>query len=128
MIRSKLIYFLIVMAGFFGACGQDYNSNSGDEGLGGGKPPAAGDCSDAAGARLCAAVQVIQSRCFGCHFAWKNYKNDQDWTKSGLISAGKSAESKIIKRLVNNGGDMPLGGSAIPESEHETIKTWINGL
>lgn len=128
MIKSKLLCYAIVLAGFFVACGQDYNSNSGDEGLGGGKPPAAGECSEPAGARLCAAFQVMQKSCFGCHIAWKDYKNDQDWAQSGLISAGNSADSKIVKRLVNNGGDMPLGGGAIPESEHETLKTWINGL
>jgi len=129
MIKNSILYgFGIVLSLLIAGCGQDYNSNSGDKDLGGGKPPAAGECSEPGAARFCAAVQSMQSRCFGCHIEWKNYKTDQDWLDSRLVSAGKSAESKVVTRLINNGGDMPLGSGAIPDSEYNAIKLWIDGL
>lgn len=128
MSKISGILSMISLLTLLSSCGQDYNSNSGDEDLGGGRPVATEDCSEPKGARSCAAVKVIQSRCFGCHAEWKKYKTDAEWAASGLISAGASASSKLFTRLINSGGDMPLGGSGLPDDEYATIKNWIDGI
>ncbi len=133
MIKIKLRHWLFFLVSLLAVviiwgCGQDFNSNSGDEYLGGGKKPA-GDCSSEADARRCAAVAVLQARCFSCH-AWSGYKTDADWVNADTIRVkpGLPMESELIKQLINEGGTMPQGGSALPENEYQAIYQWIEQM
>lgn len=109
------------------ACGQDYNSNSGDERYGNTKP-AAGACDGEAGTRYCAAQEVIKKRCFACHADWSRFDTSQKWVDSGRVEAGAPDSSFLYNKLINAGGDMPQGGPALPADEFNAIKDWISKL
>jgi hypothetical protein len=109
------------------ACGQDYNSNSGDERYGPVELPA-GVCEGEAGARFCAAQQIISKRCFGCHSDWSRFDTSQKWIDSGRIEPGQPDSSLTINRLINAGGDMPQGGPALPSDEYNALREWISNL
>lgn len=129
---GSLVAFLAIV--LVANCGQDFNSNSGDENLGGGKV-VAGACDGEAGARRCAAVAVLRPKCFGCHAGLATNSTDEDWqnnkdalTGSEFVVKGKPLSSRAIKSLINEGGKMPQGGSALPTSEYQAIYTWIEKM
>ncbi len=125
-INSQIIVVLLVTGGLVGSCGQDYNSNSGDDGLAGAAPISADACATAEQARFCAARQLIQTHCFGCHATWKKYMSTDEWASAGLIVKSSSESSNLVRRMINAGGNMPLGGSALSVSDYDVIKQWIN--
>lgn len=121
---SKRLFSSLLLSGallFFGACGQDYNSNSGDGAV------SSVDCSTAS-AEFCAATAVLQSRCFSCHTDMAGYTTSQDYINSGRVVASDTVSSTIINRLINAGSTMPLGGSALPAAEYNALVDWVNSL
>lgn len=117
------------MAFLLSACGQDYNSNTGDKRYGNSVIPAAGACDGDSGARYCAAQAVITKRCFGCHADWEKFDTEAKWRDdSGRVEAGNTSHSSLYKRLLNSGGDMPQGGPALPSGEYAVISDWITKM
>ena len=106
----------------FGACGQDYNSNSGDGAT------SAVDCSSGGNAELCAATAVLETHCFSCHTDMAAYTTSQDYIDSGRIVAQDIVTSTIINRLINSGSTMPLGGSALSGAEYNALVAWVMSL
>src|SRR4051812_37990988 len=100
--KNKVVLFLmggmLALVGTFSACGQDYNTFSGDEALSAGLRI---DCSDPANAELCAAATALQKRCYSCHQAWAGYTSSQEFIDSGLVIAGNAAGSRLITKTVN---------------------------
>jgi hypothetical protein len=125
MTKNKFLILLILL--FPQNCGQDYNSNSGDELLGGGGA-ALGSCESASDARRCAAITVIQKRCLSCHAEWNAYSTDAQWVASGKVVSGNATGSVVVSRTINAGSDMPLGGSALPQTEYQSLLDWINQM
>ncbi len=116
MKRSFLLLIFLLL--FLGSCGQDYNSNYNDRGT-------YADIGIPAGTPLYNAYVLIQNRCFSCHSgAWQDFKTDQAWMDSGLVSKGSFDTSTLRNKLQNYGGNMPR----LTSSEIDTLKTWINGL
>lgn len=117
----------ILLTAFLGACGQDYNSNSGDENLGGGTPLKV-SCGTPDAARLCTAITIIRKSCGGCHADMAAYETDAAWVSSGRVVAGKTASSTVFTRLINSGSDMPQGGSALPTKDYDALRAWIDQM
>jgi mono/diheme cytochrome c family protein len=118
---NKLAWILgfLILSG----CGQDSNSNSGDA-----VPRTPVDNSDPQSQRRTAARAVLQTHCASCHGAWMSNTTDAQWIASGLIVAESSATSKLVYRLINEGSNMPQGGSALPDTEYQALRSWINKI
>jgi len=113
-----------ILALFFLLIGcQDYNSDSFDK-------DNYGPSELTGGADFRTAYPIIKDRCASCHAHsdWSGYKSEQDWVTQGLVKAGDSANSSLVYRIVNYGGDMPEGQGAIPDDEFNAIKTWVDNL
>ena len=107
------------------SCGQNYNSNSNDQGQ---YSTVEIDTSTAAGARFAAAYKVIQTDCMACH-NWTSYNTSDKWIQSGYITQGDYSASPLIMRLKNNGGDMPKSpNGALPNSDLVVLNNWISNL
>jgi uncharacterized membrane protein len=119
LFASALIFSTPIL---FGACGQDYNSNSGDGSF------SAVDCSNLANATLCAATEVLEAKCFSCHADMAAYTSSQDYIDSGRVVAGNTAASTMINRLINAGSTMPLGGGALSTAEYNALVAWVTSL
>ncbi|MFZ4713142.1 MAG: hypothetical protein ACOYL6_05510 [Bacteriovoracaceae bacterium] len=115
-----MLFFLI-------GCGQTYNSNTFDKAV---FSNAVIDVSTPAGVRLKAAYDVMEKRCMTCHThsGWSAFVTSTQWTSADLINPGDSANSAIIYRLNNNGGDMPTTGYILTQDELSAITTWISQL
>ena len=90
-------------------------------------------CSSLTGEALkfCNSQNIIKSRCVSCHTGYHNVYADydqQDYINQALIRPSDAADSTLIKRLFNAGGNMPQGGSALPSEEYETLKDWVNSI
>lgn len=109
------------------SCGQDYNSNSGDSNLG--RDLSKIDCESESGIRFCAALTILKSECISCHThsSWGSYVTDAQWA-ARLVEPGDADASTLITKLFNVGGNMPQGGSALPEDDFQTLRTWINEM
>lgn len=105
---------------------QDYNSNSSDRGLYG---PLNLDESDP---NFRAAYIVIKSRCANCHehSNWAELKSNAAWLAlgGGIVIPNDTANSGIVNRLINEGSDMPQGGSALSTAEYNAIKLWVSAF
>lgn len=123
-IRLAIAAALILAVALVISCGQSYNSHSSDDLLVASKP-AAGECDGEAAARRCAALTVLQSKCYSCHGDWAAYKTDDDWKNSGKVSANNTAGSVVYSRTINAGGDMPLGGTALSAGDFQALQQWI---
>ncbi len=111
-------------------CGQDYNSNSGDDvyqesgpGPGGGSPEEQA---------FAAAFAVIKAQCIGCHSnyhaSWNKMTTEADWKSSSYVVPGNSTGSNIISILINNGGNMPKDGKALSAEDYAKLTSWIDGM
>lgn len=120
---------LIALLLFYIGC-QDYNSNTFDK-------DSFGDLElTGAPAQLTqfkAAYPILHDKCMNCHqhSQWAGYTDAQDWvTNENLVTPGAttdSGDSMVIRRIINFGATestMPVGGSALSNSEFETLKTW----
>ena len=110
--------------------GQGTNSNSFDEQI---FSPVDIDTSTPAGIRFSRAFNVISNKCVNCHTStihntWAGFTTDQAWLDSIFVNQSDSQNSLLIRRLINNGSDMPQGGSALSDQEINDLESWIDGL
>lgn len=120
----KLALITIVIS----SCGQTYNSNTEDFNL-----LPSSFCSNQGNSNLCAANEIIQTKCTNCHTSpihagWAAYDTDAEWTASGRVVAGNPDSSTLITKLKNYGGNMPDQAPPLTESEVQTLRDWINGI
>jgi hypothetical protein len=119
----KFNIFLILIALY--GCGQDYNSNTFDASK-------FEDSSIDNTTPFGQSYTILSSRCASCHTGYHNnyanYKTPASWISSGLVVAGNPAGSLVVSKLQNVGGTMPLGESAISNTEYQTIRNWISSL
>lgn len=116
----RWIGFLVCLLGLM-SCGQNYNSNTNDNGgeLG-------IDCATAPA--LCEAYTAMRdNHCFECH-GWSGYRTDAAWISSGLVSKNDPANSRLITKLKNAGGNMPQNFSPMTSSEYTAVRTWIQNM
>ncbi len=95
--------------------------------------------------RTAAAVAVIALRCAGCHNvdqtavvgrtgstvpAFSAFDENGEFVGADLVSPGNAEESWIFQALKTYGdyNIMPKAESAIPESEAEILRTWIEQI
>ncbi len=123
---KSILNGMVLMVALVWGCGQDYNSNSGDERFG--KTGTQLDCSSEASARFCASVAILKQQCFSCHSDWAQYTNDAGFVRAGLVVPKDTKGSKVISRLINAGSDMPRGGSALPATDYEALQNWVNQM
>ncbi len=114
----------LVLAFWLPGCGQDYNSNSGDAQ----KIQHESDDTITGSSTTVAALKVLRKLCFSCHTSWSAYKTDQDWIEQGYVELGNAKGSTLVQMLINDGGNMPQGGSALSDSDYNAILDWINGM
>lgn len=85
------------------------------------------------------AQEVMNKNCVSCHKAGGaaasarlDYKTEPEFINGGLISPGKSTESKIIQRSIFGGmgalSNMPQGAHSFVRADHDALASWINGL
>lgn len=88
-----------------------------------------GVSSTPASPEFTAAQAVLNNRCVSCHesahSSWSGKKPNY-FISQGLIVPGNAAASPLYQRLINNGGDMPRSGSALPQEEIDALVNWIN--
>lgn len=108
------------------ACGQNFNSHSGDERFS--DDLSLKSCDSPADKRLCLALTVIRTNCNSCHVNWNKYKTDQDWVSSGLVIPQDLHSSHVVHRLINAGSDMPLYGAALSDKDYEALKDWVTHI
>ncbi len=122
---KRLLFALFLLS----ACGQDFNSSSGDFAL---TADNGIDTSTPAGIRLNDAYTVLKNNCMSCHTgyhnSWANYKTDADWISKNLAVRGDTTSSQVYDRLKNVGGDMPYGAPQISDSERQKLENWILAL
>lgn len=120
--QSLLIIFFLFFTLF--SCGQDFNSNSNDEGQ---YSTVTIDSSTPEGARFSAAYKVIQTQCMGCH-DWASYDTKEKWTEAYVV-AGNYAGSPLISILKNYGGSMPKDPyPALSPADLVVLENWISNL
>lgn len=80
--------------------------------------------------------QVIQRDCVSCHRTGGSstsfeFSTPDQYISAGLIVPGRPRQSKLITRMINfndstvTTDNMPLGRSAIPGQDYQTIYNWI---
>lgn len=117
----KFFFFILL---FFASC-QDYNSNSGDRGRYG---PVELNETDPNFAK---AYNIIQTRCVSCHDHrhddWADFKTNDDWENSGLVTPNDPSQSEFIERIVNTqstASNMPPSGP-LPDAEYDHLVKWV---
>ena len=103
------------------------NSNSADKAL------AVGSCDALPSneARFCNSQNIIRTRCISCHTGYhNNYANfdERDYIDNLLVIPADADNSLLIQRLFNAGGNMPQGGSNIPDEDYQELRQWVNAL
>jgi hypothetical protein len=120
-----LAFGTLMLITTYSACGQDFNSLSGDSSVG---LSLKIDCANPANEQLCAAATGLQQKCFSCHKGWAQFTTSQDYIDAGLVVAGNSAGSEIVSRTTNAGGDMPTSGPSLSTTEYQALVDWIDAL
>ena len=116
----QLFIFLILA----GAC-QNWGSSSMDE-----RKYSSGEL-DGSDPNFKAAYAIIKTRCISCHnyhSEWASYTSSAKWLESNDIIPGNDVSSPLITQLINEGGDMPRAGGALPEAEYQTLKLWVREI
>jgi mono/diheme cytochrome c family protein len=119
ILRDSLFILLFI------SCGHDFNSNDLDK-------LRFGDKSVEGSALFKASFEIMNNRCVSCHTNrhanYASLKTESDWIRESLVIPRNPIDSQIMQRLINNGGDMPQGGSALSAQEIQTLTDWINSL
>ena len=111
------------------SCYQQSNSNTADQSIG-----VEIDASE--GARFQQAFQVLNAECIQCHTSrhqdWGRLIRESDWVSDGLVVAGDSNNSWIVKRIhscgnTDEGAQMPIG-DLLTKEECDAITNWINNI
>jgi hypothetical protein len=120
--KQKRIIKILLLSQLIISCGQDYNSNSFDKEI---YSDPSIDTSTPAGLRFSKAYNVLSDNCVACHTGYHDtyasLVTSEQWTALGLISNGDFANSLIIQKLINYGGDMPKNGSELSETEIQEL-------
>lgn len=115
---------------FFLGCIQTYNSNSFDKENYG--PSSNFNPEDPKSVRRSKALSVLQENCISCHFGrhnqWAGFTTDSQWVSSSLVIPGESANSRLIMKLQNRGGNMPLNNPPISEDDVDILADWIDQI
>lgn len=126
--RKAIFWFIGILV--FG-CGQDYNSNSGDDVYQEAEGPDPGN-GDPGAKAFSDAFAVLQAQCITCHTnyhsAWSKFTTEAAWKSAGYVKPGNSAGSSIIAILINNGGNMPKDGKALTTEDLGKLTSWIDGM
>lgn len=89
------------------------------------------DTTTPAGLRYSKAYTVLNDQCISCHSgehdSWSQLE-ESDWEPFGYIIEGDASSSSLVTRLINYGDNMPLGGSALSQSDLDAVEDWINNL
>ena len=122
---TKSVLNILFCLLIFSSCGQNFNSNSNDQGQ---YATVKIDTSSPAGERFAAAYKVIQVNCMACH-SWNSYDTSDKWIQSGYVIQADYSHSLLMTRLKNNGGDMPKSpNGALKTSEITILQDWITNL
>ena len=115
---------------FFLGCIQSYNSNSFDEEKYG--TPSNLNPVDTPSERRSKAIAVIQKNCISCHTGrhnrWSGFITDSQWVTAKLVVPGDAANSRLIRKLKNRGGNMPYNNPPISEENVDILVDWIDQL
>ena len=123
--KSKHLYAATLILAVT-ACGQNFNSNSGDKPVGSSNTQSCDASSPQTG--FCGAQLIYQSNSFSCHPTWSTLASESAWIDAGLVVPGDIDASPAINRLINYGSNMPLNGSALSEDDYKLLKDWVNSL
>ncbi len=122
----KYLIFLLLLT--FVSC-QDSNSNSADRII------YSDLIEDPLDPNFGPAFQVVTKRCISCHTsnyhdAWANLLTSQAWKDAGTVKAGSPDTSVLITRMKNFNANetMPQDGGAIPDSEYQLLRKWIQEM
>lgn len=79
-----------------------------------------------------AVTAVLQARCVSCHSTFAANRVS-DWMRGGYVVPGSAAGSLLYKRLRESGAvdvaaDMPKNAPALPASERELLRSWLDTL
>ncbi len=78
------------------------------------------------------AYEVLKTNCISCHTgkhnSWESRQTEQAWVTSGLVNAGDAANSRLVTKLKNNGGNMPKDNPQISDEDLAKIVDWINSI
>lgn len=122
----KILPFLI----FFFGCIQSYNSNSFDDEKY--APPSNLNQVDPKTEIRSKALSIIQINCISCHLGHHNrfsgFSTDAQWVSARLVIPGDSANSRLIRKLKNRGGNMPFNNPAISEEDVDALVDWIDQM
>ena len=124
--NKAVLFFVFATLGLittYSACGQDYNSFSGDG------SSLQIDCGNPANTQLCAAATALKNNgCYQCHGGWLSFTSSEAYEAAGLIDLGNRTQSPILSRLVNNGGNMPPSGAPLSAEDLNAVVDWVQGL
>lgn len=123
LLSNSFLLTAILLVG----CGQSFNSNTEDKNL-----LPSSFCANQSDTRLCAANEIIQTKCTSCHTryhaTWGPYDTNAKWLASGNVISGNAAGSPLFTKLKNNGGNMPEGAPELTEAEAQAIRDWIDAI
>ena len=122
-LRLKIAFVLTALGG----CFQVINSTSNDDT----RFKSAGETKTGS-VRFLAANAVIAQKCATCHTStvhetWGDL-SEADWVARASVVPGDPTNSALLKRLKNNGGDMPQGAAALSETELAELTDWISNI
>jgi len=127
VLKFRLSNSIILATILITGCGQSFNSNTEDKNL-----LPSSFCADQSDTRLCAANEIIQTKCTSCHTryhaTWGPYDTNAQWLESGNVISGNATGSALFIKLKNNGGNMPEGAPELTEAENQAIRDWIDAL
>lgn len=65
-------------------------------------------------------TRVFAPYCISCHSGFNDFNK-----VVALVQPGSASQSELFTKLINNGGNMPLHGSALPAELNTLVHDWI---